>query len=148
MHYKKKSYQKKNKKDQLNEHTNKRRTSIYAFVATTVGTTEGDVENDIRDKEDKLAELRRVKSYMERAITFSEIHRFFAERNMRMMNLSSLMLAANEAIVSKMHTTCTDIASKFNVTTSQHKGRLGHIFEAVNLDVIDEQEEGERNTEN
>ncbi len=144
----KKILSKKNKKDQLADHVGKRRTSIYGFMATSVGTKEEDVEQDIRAKEDHLAELRRSKSYMERAITFSEVNRFFAERNMRMTNLSSLFLAANEAIVSKMHTTCTDIASKFNVTTAQHKGRLGHIFEAVSLDVIEEQDEGDRETDN
>ena len=117
-----------------------RRGSIMGTIYNMTSTTDK-VEGTLKGKEDTLAEYRRVYSYMERALAYSEVSRFFVERNLRLMNLSSISLASNEAIVSKMHSTCTDILNKFGIVTALHKGKLGHIFEASDVVAIEHEDE-------
>jgi len=122
------------KKDRVIDFQQGRRPSIFGRFENSTTNMEK-VDSDINNKEEELKQLRRLYDMRERAITTSEIERFFVERAQRLASLASQVLAANKALEATLTENCKKVVAQYAIETTSFDGKMTGIFDEAELKV-------------
>ena len=122
------------KKDRVIDFQQGRRPSIFGRFENSTTNMEK-VDSDINNKEGELKQLRRLYDMRERAITTSEIERFFVERAQRLASLASQVLAANKALEATLTENCKKVVAQYAIETTSFDGKMTGIFDEAELKV-------------